>query len=350
MDNGYYEKADDLYQASFNRSLANHAFWSCSAKCIYDVENHGVVYQWKGEGCWEMQTNWACIYIHTQEYTWAQNYVHGDWSQFYDDDIFVDYIVPSVVSGKLCPIATPAPVISECIERVYVWDEATALQTCALDDMGKTDKSSNAVMCSGFEDYQERLNFALANRAFMTCDAWCVYDIYRNGYAAYIWRNNDQCYERVTKGICLANANHLTHMTNYIQNTLCDGCIPYYTWELRSKYVCPDTVQANKSYGTQVCDGTIATQKKLDDSLANRFFTECDRWCVYDYETLINNIKTGSSDNGGFLWNNVDSCWRWVTSGICFDSATDPYATHWSRAQNTCVVKENLPLFSLLKE
>merc|ERR1712061_842982 len=48
LDNGFYEKADVLYEASFNRSLASRMFLSCSAKCLYDVENEGVVYQWKG--------------------------------------------------------------------------------------------------------------------------------------------------------------------------------------------------------------------------------------------------------------------------------------------------------------
>jgi len=37
QDNGFYGKADVLYEASFNRSLANRIFLSCSAKCLYDI-------------------------------------------------------------------------------------------------------------------------------------------------------------------------------------------------------------------------------------------------------------------------------------------------------------------------
>ena len=54
-DDGFYNRADELYEASFNLSLANHMFRSCEAKCIYDIVNEGVVYQYLG-GCWKMQT------------------------------------------------------------------------------------------------------------------------------------------------------------------------------------------------------------------------------------------------------------------------------------------------------
>jgi len=316
MYNGYYEKADDLYQASFNLSLANHAFWSCSAKCIYDIENAGVVYQWKGEGCWEMQTKWACITTHAQEYNWASKYI-----------------------DKLCPIATPAPSASSCTEFVYVWDADTALRTCGTDDMGLTDKSADAAMCSGFEDYQLRLEYALANRAFLMCDAWCVYDIIKPGNLAYIWRNDDQCYKPATKGICIwGNPSHRSQMQNYIRETICYGCQPYLSWsELTANDWCPSTFTPDKSYGIEVCDGTSANQKKLDDSLANVFFTHCGAWCVYDYETLVNNVKTGSSDYGGFLWQDSDSCWKWVTSGTCFTDAIDEYNAIYLRAERVCI-------------
>jgi len=325
LNNGYYGKADDLYQSSFNLSLANHVFWSCSAKCIYDIENEGVVYQWKGEGCWEMQTNWACITIHSEEYAWALEYV----------------------SKKLCPIATPAPTAFTCVERVQLWDEATALKTCPNDEMGFTDKSSNAVMCTGFEDYQWRLDLSLANRVFLMCDAWCVYDIYMRAHEAFIWRSNEQCYNPVTHGLCIGgNPSHRQQMTDYVENMLCESstpepteaCMPYNPWsEVRAEELCPTMVQPDKSYGIQVCDGTDATQKKLDDSLANQFYRQCTSWCVYDYGTLINNIETGSSDNGGFLWQDSASCWKWVTGGHCFTDATNDLGEVSSRAKTICL-------------
>merc|ERR1719233_1854553 len=116
-------------------------------------------------------------------------------------------------------------------------------------------------------------------------------------------------------------------MTRYIRDTLCLGCFPAKrTWnKIRAEKKCPTLMTPDKSYGVQVCDGTSANQKKFDYSLANSLFRECDAWCVYDYETLMNNIETGSSDYGGFLWQNSASCWKWVTSGICFTDYIDEY-------------------------
>jgi len=271
-----------------------------------------------------MQTNWACITIHSEEYAWALEYA----------------------SEKLCPIATPAPVAFTCVERVQMWDEATALETCAYGDMGLTDKSSNAVMCPGFDAHQWRLDHSLANRVFMTCDAWCVYDIYMSAYEAFIWRNNDQCYKPVTQGLCIGgNPSHRQHMTEYIENTLCESstpepteaCMPYTPWsEARAEELCPTIVQPDKSYGIEVCDKTNANQKKLDDSLSNQFYRTCTSWCVYDFETLILNIDTGSSDKGGFVWQNSASCWRWVTDGFCFSDASDDFIDVSLRAQTIC--------------
>merc|ERR1719317_375801 len=203
LDDGFYERADVLYQATFDLSLANHIFWSCSSKCVYDIENAGVVYQWKGGDCWLMQTKWACIETHANEYSWALEYV----------------------SENVCPTEpTPAPVSSPCVERVEQWNEDIALEICGYDDMDSTDKSSNAVMCPGYEDYQYRLDHSLANRVFLSCSAWCVYDIYKNADEAFIWRNADQCWKPVTSGLCIEhNVAHREEMVEYIENILCES-------------------------------------------------------------------------------------------------------------------------------
>jgi len=453
---GFYQGADVLYQASFNLSLANHVFWSCSSKCVYDIENEGVVYQWKGGDCWEMQTDWACITTHDNEYSWALEYV----------------------GEKVCPTeTTAAPVSSPCIERVEGWDEVTALETCGYDDMGFTDKSSNATVCPGYEDYQYRLDHSLANRVFLSCEAWCVYDIYKKGYEAFMWRDGTQCYKPVTTGSCMKQI-HREEMTDYIENTLCasttpepteaptcitqqewseelmddycsvdatqltykhyssigrapqpcagwedreadllkslairsmyvacsswcvydyysdaslawkwnngascwdlkssgschwkDGanntewedaknaikvmctysptsapsaCMPYYTWdEDRAEEICPDAVDADKSYGVEVCtDSNSATkQAQLETSLANRFFAQCASWCVYDYDTVISNTETGSTDNGGFIWRSGTSCWKWVTSGVCFAASIDEFNEVSLLAEDTCAIQ-----------
>jgi len=452
---GFYERTDVLYQASFNASLANHMFRSCNAKCIYDVEVVGVVYQWKGQDCWEMQREWACITIHATEYAWAMDYL----------------------GEEFCPIATPAPVTYPCVERELDWDEATASNICSSEYMGDTDKSENAIACAGYEDYQYRLGHSLANRAFLTCDAWCVYDIYKRGHEGFIWRNSSQCWKPVTSGLCIGgNPSHREAITDYIDNTLCEsttpepteaptcrtqyewsealmddhcsvadtaltykhytslgraampctgfeareadllkslamklygdcsswcvydfyslavmawkwkdgancwelttwgschwnyaegrnntewldardavmvtctyeptlaptGCMPAYTWDAdRAVEVCPSIQTADKSFGVQVCTDTNSASKQaeLEKSLANRFFSKCDSWCVYDYDTIIDNVIQEGNTYGGFIWRNTDQCWKWVTGYQCFTSSIDEYDEVVVKAGETC--------------
>jgi len=454
---GFYDRTDVIYQGSFNASLANHMFWGCNAKCIYDVERVGVVYQWKGQDCWEMQTKWACITTHTEEHAWAMDYL----------------------SEEFCPIATPAPVTYPCVERELDWDEATASNICALEYMGDTDKSENADVCSGWEDYQYRLDHSLANRAFLTCDAWCVYDIYKRGYEGFIWSNLGQCWKPVTTGLCIGgNPSHREAITDYIDNTLCEsatseptksptcrtqyewsealmdehcseadtaatykhyssigraavpctgfeareadllksmamklyvdcsswcvydfssgageawkwnngakcwdlkmwgschwnyqegrnntdwldamdavmltcrfeptlaptGCMPPYTWnEERAAEVCPSIQTADKSFGVVVCTdaNSASRQLELEDSLANRFFTKCAAWCVYDYDTIIDNVLQETSNYGGFIWRNNDRCWEWVTSHLCFVGSIDEFVEVSERAEELCEI------------
>jgi len=454
---GFYERADVLYGSNFNASLANHLFWGCTAKCVYDLEQIGVVYQWK-EDCWEVQMNWACITTHTNEYAWA-----------------VDY-----VSKYFGPLTTPAPVVSECVERTQQWDEATASNICGTEYMRGTDKSADAGVCSGYEDFQYRLDHSLANRVFLSCEAWCVYDIYKRGYEAFLWSGNEQCWKPVTSGLCIGgNPSHQEAMRDYIDNTLCmattpepteaptcrtqyewsealmDGycsvadtsltykhyssigraaepcasfeargadllkslamkmykdcsswcvydfnsnaveawkwnngdrcwnlltsgschwnyvenrantewlnaldaveqtctyeptlaptsCIPYYTWdEDRAVEVCPGNNHPGKSFGMQVCTdaGSANKQTELEKSLANRFFNKCDSWCVYDYDTIINNLRTGSNNYGGFVWRSTDECWKWVTSWQCFVASIEDFNEVSVRAGEMCIVK-----------
>merc|ERR1711920_1174722 len=458
---GFYDRADDLYQSSFNTSLANNLFWSCNAKCVYDVVHDGVVYQWKGEDCWEMQTDWACMTIHVEEYAWAVDHIGEDF----------------------CTLTTPAPVASPCVERTQEWDEATASNICAPEYMGVTDKSANAIVCAGYEDWQFRLDNSLANRVFLSCDAWCVYDIHKGGKEAFIWRSAEQCYKPVTSGVCIGgNPAHWEEIVDYIDTVLCasstpepteaptcktqyewsedlmdehctvaetyltykhhsnigraaepcagfesreadllkslamemysdcsswcvydfysnaleawkwnnadtcwdlktwgschwnyaddrnntewldamdlvkatctsepttapTSCVPYYDWdEARAVEICSETFIAEKSFGTQTCTDadSASKQDELEKSLANEFFIQCDSWCVYDYDTLIDNTKTGANNHGGFIWRSDGLCWKWVTGWQCFTSSIDEYYHALARASETCEVQNYL--------
>jgi len=332
LDDGFFTSADVLYEESFNRSLANHIFRSCSSKCVYDIENKGVVYQWKGD-CWEMQTDWACITVHTSEHFWALNYMEE----------------------SLCPIETQAPVPSPCVEVEQDWNEEIALAICGYDDMGSTNKGSTATVCSGYEEYQYRLNHSLANRAFLKCDAWCVYDIYKSGSEAFIWKDKDgyECWKPVTTGLCIeGNSKHREVITDYIENTLCElseapslsptGCMPYYTWnEDRAEELCPSTSDylADKSHGVKVCNDadSVTRQANLTESLANNFYASCASWCVYDFGTVLNNILTNSNDYGGYIW--TTNCWKWVTGWHCFTTSLGEFNEVSLRAEGLCVAQ-----------
>jgi len=456
-NDGFYDRAEEVYGASFNLSLANHIFWSCSAKCIYDINDDGVAYQWKGS-CWEMQTQWACFTVHTSEYRWALEYVD-------------DRVCPSA------PVETPAPTPFVCVEREQEWNKTIAALACGEEDMGGTDKGATATTCAGYEDYQYRLNKSLANRMFHDCDAWCVYDIYKNADEAFIWRQSETCYDPVRSGLCITTlAASRLEMKEYVENVLCESttgepteaptcieqnewsedlmddlctvdetrltykhysavgraaqpcaghegseddllkslamemyddcsswcvydyysyaqlawkwdnnnlcwdllewgschwdyskgenqsdwedakervkfvctnaptlapsCAPYYTWtEERAEDLCESSLdygRADKSYGVQVCDddASVGRQANLEKSLANDFYVDCSSWCVYDYDTVVNNIRTGSSDYGGFIFR--DDCWKWVTGWFCFTTNLDEFEEVSRRALGLC--------------
>jgi len=457
QDDGFYEKADVLYQASFNRSLASRIFLSCSAKCLYDIENEGVVYQWKGD-CWVMQTDWACITVHVLEYEWAMKYL----------------------SERIYAIPTPAPVIASCVEREQDWTDEIADAICPADAMGVTKKGVDAIVCAGYDGYQYRLDHSLANRAFRTCDAWCVYDVYKIGYQAFLWNNTGTCWKPVTGGLCIWTiSHHREQMTDYIEHILCESttsepteaptciaqqewsedlmenycsvddtrftykhfssigraavpcsgyedragdllkslamrmyddcsswciydyssnallawkwsnnylcwdlktwgschwdytnnmnqtgwndaklaitlmciysptqsptdCVPLYTWdEDRAKELCPslEDVVPDKGFGVAVCDDdkSVTKQANLEKSLANNFFKKCSSWCVYDYDTIMNNIINDSAEYGGFFWKS--NCWEWVTGLTCFTTSLSDFEAVSLRALEQCEVQ-----------
>jgi len=254
-----------------------------------------------------------------------------------------------------CTLITPSPT-SDCVARVQDWNNEIALANCETDDMGYTDKSDTAVVCSGYEDYKYRLDHSLANQVFISCSAWCVYDIYKNAYEAFHWMNTATCWKPVTSGFCIDYKNgERDEMIEYVENTLCEsntpeptaapslgiGCTPYYSWDnSRAEVLCYSNYgSTDKSYGVQVCsDATSSTkQSNLEASLANSFYTQCSAWCVYDYDTIINNIQTSSSNCGGFVWKT--DCWKWVTGYDCFTTHASEFEDVTTFAEKQCAVQ-----------
>jgi len=322
LDNGFYARADDLYQASFNFSLANHMFWSCSSKCVYDLVNAGVVYQWKGE-CWEMQTDWSCITVHWREMAWAVNYI----------------------SESVCPFPTVEPEPFTCVDRTQDWTVEIAQAICEVNEMGSTNKGADAIVCADHEDdRQSRLDRSLANRAFMSCTAWCVYDIYDTNLA-FIWRNSDQCWEPVTGGLCIfGNVKNRNKITDYIEEMLCESSTDEPTqgptcmladeeWSealMDEHCTVAQTGHTYKHYSSigraaVPCEGSEAHENDLLKSLATSMFQDCSAWCVYDYY---------SNAVMAWRWSNTNKCWDLTSWGSChFDYSSQTENWVWLMAK-----------------
>jgi len=208
------------------------------------------------------------------------------------------------------------------------------------------------VPCTGFEAREADLLKSMAMQLYVACSSWCVYDFNSNAVDAWKWNNRDKCWDLKTWGSCHWNyaegrtntdwwdAMDAVQVTCTNEPTLAPtSCLPYYTWDAdRAVEVCSGGTTPDRSFGIQVCtDAKSATkQTELEKSLANHFFTKCNSWCVYDYDTLIDNVKTGSNNHGGFIWRNTDQCWKWVTGWQCFTTSINEYEAVVVKASETC--------------
>merc|ERR1719233_1685378 len=116
-------------------------------------------------------------------------------------------------------------------------------------------------------------------------------------------------------------------------------CIRTFTWNNdRAEKLCSkiNAINSHKFYGVPVCDDTISATKQasLDKSLANKFFHRCTSMCVYDYDTIINNIRSDSRNYGGFFLQTT--CWKWVTSGECFSTSLSEFEEISILAEDQC--------------
>jgi len=171
------------------------------------------------------------------------------------------------------------------------------------------------------------LDHSLANRAFRTCDAWCVYDVYKRGYEAFIWRSSDTCWKPVSSGLCIGgNPSHRESMTDYIDNTLCPSTTPEpteaptcrtnYEWseDLMDEHCSVgDTALTYKHYSSigraaVPCAGFEDREADLLKSMAMALYKDCSSWCVYDFNSIA---------EGAWKWHNGNKCWDLKTSGSC---------------------------------
>lgn len=219
-----------------------------------------------------------------------------------------------------------------------MWDETTvseALEQC-VDGTGITVKDLSAFMCTGKEEYQDSLNLSLANRLWPECTSRCVNNI-NDKDQVFRWNKNNECWRIMWWGVCIESEDFAI-MGDYIENKLCPDCEPYNEWSVtRADEICTADDES-KRYGVALCPNSEGEQEKLEASLANRLFQDCSSVCVYDYDTLKNNILTGSTDYGGYFWKPAVSCWKWKTGGKCFGKFLDEFDEATILAENICGV------------
>lgn len=117
-----------------------------------------------------------------------------------------------------------------------------------------------------------------------------MYDAHTEGYGeaselldAFMWRNLYVCWDPIRKGLCIyRNTDDRDLITDYIES---ESCIPSDmsgNWNLKSKILCGSNDDPNYSM----------KHNSLDKSLANRCFTHCTAFCVYDFGTIMSNCCT----------------------------------------------------------
>jgi len=377
MDDGF-KRADILYAASFNRSLAHHVFQSCSFKCVFDIENTGVAYRWQNGNCWEFLKDEQCI-IAENGYEWAfdlinQTVCHIDIQS--DNSKKPPALKPTPVLTTV-PTASPTeeePTKSTCITRKCIpqqeWSEDLMEAYCSPNDTGITYKhhchiGRPAEPCWEFAELAQDLHKSLAMRLYSDCSSTCVFDYYSDAENAWKWSSADLCWDLEAWGSCqwdyLLKKNQpewdaakarMSLMcarpagsapTKNAVTSISSGCIPSYPssfWNTdRAEELCPSSKYFKTAifYGVQACWDTKSAmhQASLYKSLANKFFHRCTSMCIYDHDTIIKNIVHDYANLGGFQWNG--KCWKWVTKGDCFVS---PYRHEYEKiylyAQNKC--------------
>jgi len=319
LDSGLYELTSTIYQESFERSLANGLFSSCSATCVYDLSsNASIAYEWLSwKDCWKKKTQGICF----DEYANKQ-------AQFADKII-----------NDLCPYTAPSPNV-ECTSRVYEWNEAVADQTCKLDH-GTTDKSVSAKVCDGWEVFQQDLEISLANRMFLSCRAWCVYNVNAISILAFVWRPKG-CWEPSLTCISVYTEEHAA-MTEYVDNVLCTTdnlwptleptCIPELEWseDLMDEHCTVSGTKVTFKHYASInrepvaCSGSLQDTLSLKKSLANNLFDNCGAWCVFDWSTQA--LEAWS-------WTSSGSCWTRRSDGWCFfDKNANTQSQMWTSAR-----------------
>jgi len=342
------------HQYRLDHSLANRVFPSCSAWCVYDIFTRAYeAFLWKNDlRCWKLVTEGFCL-----EHKSNDRMIMTDW-----------------IDNQLCPSDTLEPTYQPTCTPQQEYSDELMDEYCSVEDSALTYKHYNgvldesgtavdraAVACtelngedSGVQDTFD-LKKSLANKLYEGCSAWCVFDWYTEAIEVWKWSNSNKCWTRMTTGSCIYDYNAQEYLQIWYDmqekiSTTCTysptlsptSCYPEYEWsQERANEVCTSENygSTDRSFeGAVVCtdNNSVGRQAQLEKTLANEFYVSCSSWCLYDWETLINDID----GVGGFIWKN--SCWKWVTGFTCFESSADEYEEVRNFAMGTCAYEATL--------
>jgi len=304
-------------------------FFSCKAWCVYNLYARAYeAFIWRTTGCWEPSEK--CVLVFQEEHEAMTNYV----------------------DNVLCPSDTPEPTIKPTCLPEHEYSENLMDELCTVSATGTTYKhydivNREPVACSGDLADTLALKKSLANDLFDNCGAWCVFDWNTQAFDAWSWTASGLCWSRVSDGFCFYD--YVTNTPSQIWTdarlklaSKCDFdgsslCYNEYEWtQERADDLCASTSygHTNKSYiGAVICSGDGERQTQLEQSLANKLYRSCTSWCVYDWDTLMDD----NDEMGGYMWNNVDDCYRWVTNGACFNLHSSEYQAAREYALETCM-------------
>jgi len=314
------------YQHVLELSLANRMFMGCTAWCVYNLyERAYEAFIWRRAGCWEPSDK--CI------------------SVFYKErEAMTDY-----VDNVLCQSNIPEPTFELTCTPELDYSEDLMDTLCTVSATGTTYKHYNSihrepVACSG--DLADTLDLkkSLANNLFDNCGAWCVFDWNTQAFDAWSWTPSGLCWSRKSDGFCFYDkttktqkqiwTDAKTKLASKCGFDASSTCYHEYSWTIeRASELCTPTSygQTSKSYsGVFICSGDGEKQTQLEKSLANKLYRSCDSWCVYNWDTLLDD------EMGGYMWNNIDDCYRWVTKGACFSSHLSEYQAAREYMLETC--------------
>jgi len=213
-------------------------------------------------------------------------------------------------TSKYCSTDTCTSVDSHCCEPCI--ETSTIYPLEGVCPGAAAPKDGSAHMCREYDsNTQHRFEIAIANKLWSKCNSWCIYDLYDNGDTAFIWRRNkgeNGCYIETTKSTCFEADDRdkvLEKMRLLCPPEPFDACKPLdsqndcqIVWNVdpvenpvafnRLIYChCPNPLYWGfrdwSASAAVLCDDEgHGLETRLYLALANRAWSNCVNWCIYD--------------------------------------------------------------------